>query len=312
MIVGVISYPRGHQYSRVPRISTPQDGVFNRAQARAHGFTRGAVNHKVKYGLWVPVAGAGLIERGESITMVQLANAMALTWSDATVIGPSAVRLWYLTAPLPASSTLMCAVAQQRRRQSGLDPRRVSLPPSEVTEWRRGIMIQRRHPALIDSLAWLPEQAANSLFAWIMVRRLIKAENFHALLIPRAGRRGMVRLREYQRWLTSGAASFLEFRVHCLLRTAGIGGWEANAELVLRDGTKVMPDILFRKEKVVIEADGRHYHQSLAAFDNDRIRDNRYHASGYQTLRVTWQMIEHAPDRFLADLRALLALQQRR
>ncbi|MCL1898876.1 MAG: endonuclease domain-containing protein, partial [Micrococcales bacterium] len=83
-------------------------------------------------------------------------------------------------------------------------------------------------------------------------------------------------------------------------------GWEANVKLSLVDGTVVVVDVLFKKEKVVVEIDGRKYHQTAAAFSADRVRDNALHASGYQTLRVTHEMIERTPDQFLAHLRALL------
>jgi len=301
-------YPDGHLYSRVPRISTPQDGVFSRAQARSAGFTRGAIDWRVERGLWVPVAGAGLIEQGEPVKLHQLVNAMALTWPDAVVIGPSAAQLWYMSAPLPDSSTLMCAVPQQRRQRPGLKPRLAQLPENEVTKWRRNILIQRRHPALMDSLAWLPRAAADELFAWIMLHRRISANEFANLLAPRAGHRGVVRLREYHEWLNSRAASFLEFQVHCLLRAAGIEGWKANEELILPGGKRVFPDILFEEKKVVIEVDSREYHHTWRAFNDDRTRDNRYHASGYQTLRVTAQIITQTPNQFLSDVRALLAM----
>jgi len=308
MMVGMHHDLSGHLYQRVPRVSTPQDGVFSREQAFQAGFGRGAIEYRIRSGIWTEAAGAGLVERDEPVTMLQLANALALTWPDATIIGPSAVRLWFINAPLPASSTLMCAVPKKRRQCPGLDPRRLILPPSEVTEWRRGIMIERRQPALVDSLAWLPPDAANSLFSWMVLHRPISADDFALLLEPRAKHRGVVKLRQYQQWLASGAASPLEFCVHCVLRDADIDGWEANVPITLLDGKRVWPDILFRKEKVVVEVDSRGFHLTAAAFDADRIRDNRYHASGYQTLRVTWRMIEDAPDQFLSDLKALLAI----
>jgi len=313
MIIGVSNNESlDYLYNRVPRVSTPQDGVFSREQALSAGFTRSVINRKIRQGLWVRAAGSGLIEQGEPITVLQLANALALTWPDATVIGPSAVQLWYMTAPLPNHETLMCAVPRQRRPRLGLVPRVMQLPASDVTEWRHGIMIQRRHSALVDALAWLPRDQADSLFGWMMARRLIGSEEYAALLIARVSCRGVVRLREYQRWLDSGAASLLEFRVHCLLRAAGIDGWEANAPVTLRGGERRSADILFKKHRLVIEVDGRRFHQTVQAFNADRIRDNQYHSSGYQTLRVTWQMIEQTPDQFLADLRALLAIQQSR
>ena len=201
-------------YNRVPRVSTPQDGVFTRQQAFADGFTRGSADHKTKYGLWVKAGGQGLVERGESITMRQLANAMAVTWPDATVIGQSAVLLWYPDAPVPPAQELICAVPTKRRPRLGLAPKRVAMPDDEVTKWRGLIRLQKRQPALVDAIAWLPDDAANSLFAWSVARHLVSLEQFEALLARRAGHRGTACLRGFRKWLASGAASPLEFAVH--------------------------------------------------------------------------------------------------
>lgn len=81
---------------------------------------------------------------------------------------------------------------------------------------------------------------------------------------------------------------------HRLLRAAGITGWQGNVELHI-DGNDYIVDVLFRRERLAIEIDGRRYHGE-ARFEIDRRRQNALVLDGWRVLRFTWRMLEREPE----------------
>jgi hypothetical protein len=54
------------------------------------------------------------------------------------------------------------------------------------------------------------------------------------------------------------------------------------------DGETLTPDFLWPEQKLVVETDGRETHETGAAFQRDRWRDQHLLAAGYRVSRVTW------------------------
>ncbi len=66
-------------------------------------------------------------------------------------------------------------------------------------------------------------------------------------------------------------------------------------------------DFLWRASKVVVETDGYQFHGNQIAFEEDRKRDLRLRALGYQVVRLSYfQVTEEARD-IVASLRPMLA-----
>ncbi|MDR3360380.1 MAG: endonuclease domain-containing protein [Bifidobacteriaceae bacterium] len=85
------------------------------------------------------------------------------------------------------------------------------------------------------------------------------------------------------------AASHAEVVFHTLMVQHGITGWEPNVALFLPGYGTVSVDVLFRKEKLVVEIDGWMVHSSRAAFQKDRTRQNALVRAGYRIFRFTWE-----------------------
>jgi len=92
---------------------------------------------------------------------------------------------------------------------------------------------------------------------------------------------------------------------HDLFERRHIKGWTANGKLKLWDKCYIT-DILFRKEKLAIEIDGRQYHSSKEAFEEDRRRQNDLVRAGWTVLRFTWAMLDE-PDMVIKVVKATLA-----
>jgi hypothetical protein len=64
-------------------------------------------------------------------------------------------------------------------------------------------------------------------------------------------------------------------------------------------------DALGRRERLIVELDGREYHEHR--FEDDREKDAVLVAAGFSVLRVTWDRLRHRADREARRLRAALA-----
>lgn len=65
-------------------------------------------------------------------------------------------------------------------------------------------------------------------------------------------------------------------------------------------------DFLWRDKHLVVETDGYRYHRGKVAFENDRNRDLRLRALGYDVVRITHHQVTEEPQRVAAVLAAAL------
>jgi hypothetical protein len=268
--------------------------VFTLAQAARGGLTRGQIRHRIRRGVWRRLAGKGWVVAEESAYPHAEVHAMRLTWPDATVWGPSALRHWEREAPLPPADALDCAVPHFRAAQPGLRPHEVNVPDGDAVIWE-ATRIQRRAPALAATLTVLPEPQARSLLAWMIARRKIKPEEFALTVESYAQRPGVRRLRAYQPLVAARAASELELQTRAVLIAHNITGWEPNALVRLANGQVRSVDFWFKAARVAVMNDGYAYHSSRQAFQTDRSDQNQFVVSGIRVLRFTAQDIKDRP-----------------
>lgn len=96
--------------------------------------------------------------------------------------------------------------------------------------------------------------------------------------------------------------SFAERVLHDGLDRHGILGWAANVPVVVA-GRRYVLDVLFERERLVLEVDGFATHTTPAAFENDRTRQNALVSAGYRVLRFTYRMLMDDLDGVIAIIR---------
>lgn len=69
----------------------------------------------------------------------------------------------------------------------------------------------------------------------------------------------------------------------------------------------VFPDMLFGKQRLVVEFDGEEYHTGHERYEADRRRLNLFAAAGLRVLRFTWEALIHRPEADVTTVRAPLA-----
>ncbi|MDR2380820.1 MAG: endonuclease domain-containing protein [Bifidobacteriaceae bacterium] len=278
-------------------ICSSQAGVFTRGQAIACGLSSKKATDSIKNGYWQRVAGRGFVLRGTPVGIAQGAWAAALSVPRAVIWGPSALGLHDPQTPLPRLGVILVAAEGVMRDPVRIKVRRIAIPPDE-RDMLRGLTVQRRTAALVDSLAWLDNASADRLFAWAVARDVVTHDLFASTVAGRARSRGHCRLAAYCEMFRAGAASKLEVIAHAILRRRKITGWDTNVSIRIGSGLLARVDILFRAAKLIVEIDGFAAHSSKEAFQKDRTRQNALIAAGYQILRFTWDDLVSRPDQF--------------
>ncbi|HEY9293366.1 MAG TPA: DUF559 domain-containing protein [Microlunatus sp.] len=83
--------------------------------------------------------------------------------------------------------------------------------------------------------------------------------------------------------------------LHRLMRRKNIAGWTTNSWVeTAADGYFV--DVLFRRQRVIVEFDGWEFHGDRESFERDRRRRNELVLAGYTVLNFTWWQVVEDPD----------------
>jgi very-short-patch-repair endonuclease len=108
------------------------------------------------------------------------------------------------------------------------------------------------------------------------------------------GRRGQTKARIAVAEVADNPWSVPERFVHRLFRDSGINGWCANTATSTAGGKK-FPDVRFDDIKLILEIDGREYHQSDEQVENDYNRQVLLVDAGWTVLRLTVRQIRSDP-----------------
>jgi len=180
--------------------------------------------------------------------------------------------------------------APQHERING---HRTSYLPAEHVTTARGIPVTTAERTLLDLAAVLPEHRLRRAARQAQFLKLTTIGSLIAVLHgpgPLRGRRKLARI------IATGAAptqSELEDAVLDLILRAGFAHPLVNEPLFL-DGRRIVPDLRWPEQRLVIEADGPHHDDPLErAVDKERQRILEAH--GDRVVRVTWEQAVARP-----------------
>nr|NLI51344.1 DUF559 domain-containing protein [Propionibacterium sp.] len=117
-------------------------------------------------------------------------------------------------------------------------------------------------------------------------------------------RRALLRDSRDQPW------SEAERAAHAALRAGGVQGWTANLTIEV-SGRRFVGDLVFRRQRLVAEIDGRAFHGPWEQRVRDMARDRALAAAGWVVLRFPAQLVLTAPETFVQEVRAALAARRR-
>lgn len=191
------------------------------------------------------------------------------------------------------------------RRIDGIRVHRRALDRRDVRT-HDGIRVTTAARTILDIAATMPFVALRRMVRQAQAERHVNVRQLLEVLARHRGHRGAARLRAVIIDGPTPTRSVLEDHALDLIVGAGIERPEVNARLRL-DGRRIEPDLLWRRQRVVVECDGSRWHADPLTRANDAARQALLEAHGYRVLRVTWEQVINHPQQTIARIRAALA-----
>ncbi len=173
----------------------------------------------------------------------------------------------------------------------------------------KGIWVTSPARTLLDLATVLPPNALRSAARRAQALHRVSVPQMLACVARSNGHPGTGALKAV---IAGGAAptrSTLEDLVLDLLDDAGIERPEINVPLRV-DGLRIIPDFLWRPQRVAIEADSRRWHDHSLTREHDADKQAILEAHGWRVLRVDWEQTLSRPAQTIARIREALDQRQ--
>jgi hypothetical protein len=290
---------------RLAELAAEQHGVVSATQLRRCGLGDTAVRVRVRNGrLHRLHHGVYAVGHAAPTLHGRFLAAVLACGEGAVLSHRSAVALWGLMPWDERHPEVTVAGTAPRRRPGIRIHRSTTLDRRDVTR-HEGIPVTAPARAILDVAGDLPPRAVRRLLREGQAQRRVNPRQVDDVL-ARGGRRpGAPVLRAALAEGPTPTRSELEDAVLGLIVGAGIERPKINAPLRL-DGRRVVPDFLWTDRRLVVEADGRRWHETPAARRDDAERQAVLEAHGYRVLRVSWQQAIGQPDQTLARIHAAM------
>lgn len=199
------------------------------------------------------------------------------------------------------------APGQAGRKIGGIRHHNVPLPSAGETTQHDAIPCTSVPRTIVDLAAHCGERRLRRLVEQAAVLRQLDLAEIDAVMARRGRSRGSPMLRAILAdWRRASAKprlrSPLEARLLPLIAAAGLPAPLCNHVV---HGLEV--DLLWPRQRLVVEADGGAFHDNPIAFERDRRRDRDLALAGYRVLRVTWRQLEDEAEKTVETVARLLA-----
>ena len=259
---------------RAAEIAARQHGLVTRPQLLRAGFADNAIAHRVQTGRLIRLRhGVYAVGHRPPSPHARALAAVLACGPEAVLSHRSAGALWGL---IRWNGAIEVTAATARRHAGVLVHRSRTLTPDHTT----------RHYAIPVTT---PARTLHDLARVLDSASLTRAVNDARL-------RHLIRMETE----TGPTRSVFEDAFLAFVRRHDLPRPEVNQRVA---GYEV--DMLWRRQRLVAELDGRAYHQQ--AFEEDRERDATLVAAGLRVVRVTWRRLTRHEEREAARFRALIA-----
>ncbi|HEY3728070.1 MAG TPA: DUF559 domain-containing protein [Solirubrobacteraceae bacterium] len=277
---------------------------MHRRQLDALGIRRSAIARRVAIGSLHPLFGAIFAVGHPVLEPMALEVAALLHAGENCVLSHlSAAILWQLL-PGPGDLVEVTIAGRHVRDAQQLRVHRTREFDGRDVALQRGFPVTAPARTVLDLAASSSDETVAAAIAQARVMGLVGDHDLRGAIERSPTRAGAARLRrvlraEHEPALTRSEP---ERRVLALIAGARLPAPAVNARL---HGYEV--DLLWRRERLVVEIDGHAFHGHRAAFERDRRRDQVLAAAGFRVIRITWLQLEREPLAVIARIAQALA-----
>jgi very-short-patch-repair endonuclease len=207
-------------------------------------------------------------------------------------------------APGGAEVDITVPYGRSARRDGIRIHRAKCIDPRDVTELDR-VPISTPAFALLEVATDLGAEQFERAFDDALIKRVMTLAVARDTLGRHPGRAGSRLYAEFA--VPEHGLEITRSRAEQLMKAIVRNGGLPMPRLNLRRG-RIVPDFIWRSEKVIVEVDGYRTHGTRRAFESDRARDAKLAAAGWIVVRFTWRQLTNAPMLVLARLAQTLAV----
>jgi very-short-patch-repair endonuclease len=272
--------------AQVRRLAASQHGVVSRGQLLAIGMTQRQIDHRLASGRLQRIA-PGIYRVGPVSGRLEREMAALLTCGETSVISHgSSMRRWEIPGAAGDDDIEVAISRGYRRPRRGLRVHRCTTYQQDETTLLDGLRITTPARTLLDMAARLSDHDLERAVAAAQRKRLATSLEIRTVLERHPRLAGAARLRRLLGIDPGFSRSQAEAHCLALIREAALPTPEMNVPI---EGVEV--DMLWRRERLVVELDGWTYHSSRDSFERDRRRDAILTAAGLRVVRFTWRQI---------------------
>lgn len=296
-------------------LASRQGGAIGRRQVLDLGASASAIDRRLRSGrLLVELPGVYVVA-GTPDTVVRR------RWCALLAVGPSAVLSFETSARLHGLSTVprtgptvLTVPHSGWRRLDGIVVHQISdVDPADVMTID-GMPVTSLRRTIVDLAAiWRRGRMRIVVEDAVAANRITDAEIGECLQsVARRGKPGVRNLAAVLDDRGPGKAppaSQLERDFFALVRRSALTEPARQHPLPRDDGVRNLADAAWPEVKLIVEVDGRRWHQRLADMKRDRDRDLKAAAAGWQVVRLLHEHVVGAPDE---TIRELLEIYRRR
>jgi hypothetical protein len=288
----------------VAALARKQHGYVTREQLLELGLGVGAIKFRIGSGQLIAVySGVYAVGHLPSLPIDRAAAAVLACGPTAALSHGSAVSLWgwdrHWRLPFEVTSRV------DRRRRGIRVHRSTALSRRDVTP-HYGISVTSPARTVLDVAPRYSGRKITRLVNDARLSRLLRVADLSEVLDRNPRHPGTRRLRIFVKFPNGPTRSEFEDAFKAFCERYGLPTPLFN---VIVNGREA--DAYFPHERLIVELDGWDFHQTKAAFEDDRERDVENLVVGLETVRITWERLIEEPDREARRLHAILARRRR-
>jgi hypothetical protein len=286
----------------VARLAARRHGVVTTRQLAACGIVGPMVTARVRRGNLHPIHRGVYAVGHDALTQTASFAAAVLACGAGAVLSHHAAAVHLgLLAGLDGRLPEVIVPRAGGRRLDGVRAHRSALNPGDV--WTRdAIRVTSPARTSLDLAATTAAKALRRTLRQAQAEQRVNVRQLLDVLHRHPHHRGAAKLRAAIADGPAPTRSDHEDLVLDLIDRAGIRRPELNPRLRV-GGRTILPDMLWREERLALECDSRRWHGDPLTLQDDADKQAILEAHGYRVLRVTWRQAAGDPQQTLARLR---------